>query len=123
FVGPGGGGGGGGNPAASFIEGGDPAVARLAPTRDFAGWRNEVMRRPAAQLLAALVSTHVDEVRRLIDTNKRVAVAWRRGGGPAILRNLVERPWDDALLLPAEVDGFPLRRLLDRLIKMLARFG
>ena len=121
--GGGGGGGGGGNPAPIFIEAGEPARARSSPVRGFQGWPEEIIERPAFQLVAALVSTHVDEVRRLIDTNKRVAVVWRRGGGPTILRHLIERPREGLLLLPDEVDSFSLRKLLERLMKVFARFG
>jgi hypothetical protein len=120
--GGGGGGGGGGNPAPAFIERED-AVARTVPEHRLLGLPAGLTEHPAFQLVAALVSTHVDEVRRLIDQNKRVAVVWRRGGGPTILRHLLERPRGAVPLLPAEVESFPLKDLLDRLMKVLSRFG
>ena len=103
-----------------------PEPAQRAPRRSerFPGWPDEIAERPAFQLVAALVSTHVDEVRRLIDTNKRVAVVWRRGGGPTILRHLIERPRDDAsAVCRSRSTSFSLRTLLERLMKVFARFG
>ncbi len=120
----GGGGGGGGGPMAPVFRLAQEAAPR-SPMRaaGHAGWPAETTRRPSFQLFAALVSTHIDEVRRLIDGNRRIAVVWRRGGGPAILRHLLERPRNAGLLLPTEVDGFPVQSLLDRLMAVLARFG
>lgn len=37
---------------------------------------------------AALFSRHMSEVRRLVNTNRRVATLWHRAGGPALLRGL-----------------------------------
>ena len=116
-----GGGGGGGNPAPTVIEGAEPAT--VAPPRGFQRLPEEVVHRPIFQFFAALISTHVDEVQRLIDSNKRVAVVWRRGGGPAMLRDLVERPSDDFFLLPSEIADFPVRNFLERLMMVFARFG
>jgi hypothetical protein len=121
--GGGGGGGGGGNRASVMIAAGDPALARLALLQDFPPWPETLAERPAFQVFAALVSTHVDEVRRLIDSNRRVAVAWRRGGGPVILRHLLSRRPEGALILPVAVGEHSISSLLDRLMTVLARCG
>jgi hypothetical protein len=74
-------------------------------------------------LAAALVSTHVDEVTRLINSNRRVAVMWRRMHGPEILRDLIRRGEIDGPLLPETVAGEALGPKLDRLIGVLYRYG
>ena len=84
------GGGGGGGPG-----GGNPLPFLVAPTLDmrdrvllrrlqrFQRW---VLEFPTGHLYASLVSRHVDEVLRLINTNRRVATVWHRNGGPALVR-------------------------------------
>jgi subtilisin family serine protease len=75
------------------------------------------------RIATALVSTHVDEVRRLIDGNRRVATVWRRNGGPALVRHLIAVPVDVDASLPAIVDGHSVRTLLLRLTAILKRYG
>lgn len=73
-------------PAAMVAE---PSLrARIARLQRAAGAGAE------SQLVAALVSTHFDEVLRLINDNLRVAVPWHRMGGPDLVRALLtaERP-------------------------------
>jgi subtilisin family serine protease len=44
---------------------------------------------PSSQLAAALISTHFDEVLRLINGNRRVAAMWHLLGGPRTIRALL----------------------------------
>jgi subtilisin family serine protease len=44
---------------------------------------------PALQTLVFLVSMHFDEVRKLINTNRRVATRWHRMFGPELLRHML----------------------------------
>ena len=78
---------------------------------------------PSGQLAAYLVSTHVDEVRRLLETNRRVALAWHRAHGPVLIRLLL-RSGDEAVpLIPRTLGGVPVAAGLERLIDELARWG
>jgi subtilisin family serine protease len=79
-------------------------------------------RSPALNLVLALVSTHVDEVRRLINSNKKVAAVWRRHGGPALVRHLLAQPTRE-LMMPPIVANFNVVTLLDQLIVILERYG
>jgi subtilisin family serine protease len=115
---PGGGGGGGGTITW------EDAPARPALLRN---WRTPTFpealgEHPALQLMAALVSTHVDEVLRLINANKRVATVWRRGGGPLLIRQILRRP-DLSDGIPKEVETYSIAGLLERLMQQLLRFG
>lgn len=99
--------------AAAQARPGAPAAARLAELRA------AVLAVPAGQLAAALVSTHVDEVLRLINTRRRVTVAWHRMGGPDLLTSVLSTPPGDPVAVPATVRGRPvgegLAALLDEL--------
>jgi subtilisin family serine protease len=83
-------------------------------------WSRILSPHPAWNLCAALVSQHFDEVKRLIDTNRRVAAVWQRHGGPALVRNLAfaERPPD-----PPVPVTLVQHELFAQLFKVLMRFG
>jgi hypothetical protein len=86
-------------------------------------WERLFGKRPAWQLCAFLVSTHFDEVKRLIDTNRRVAAVWQRHGGPALSRRIVLDRADPDPLLPERIDDKPVLTLIDRLVTILERYG
>jgi len=78
---------------------------------------------PAGQLAAALVSTHLDEVLRLVNTDRRCTVAWHRMRGPDLIQHLLRTPADDPLLLPSELHGQLLVDGCARLLDELERAG
>jgi subtilisin family serine protease len=86
-------------------------------------WADVLGKHPAWNLCAALVSQHFDEVKRLIDTNRRVAAVWRRHGGPGLVRSIAfaDHPPDPPI--PANIASAPSLELLVRLGKVLMRFG
>jgi subtilisin family serine protease len=104
----------------------EPLVLSPAAYYPVAGQARKLLARvtqsPTGQLVAALVSEHVDEVRRLIDTNRRVLVAWHRMHGPVLLRLLLSDLDRDAPL-PAQLDGRPVADGLARFLDALAREG
>lgn len=81
-----------------------------------------VAQSPTGQLVAALVSEHVDEVRRLIDTDRRVLVAWHRMHGPVLLRLLLS-DLDRAAPVPAQLAGRPVADGFARFLDALTRAG
>jgi subtilisin family serine protease len=76
---------------------------------------------PDGEFMAALVSRHFSEVRRLINTNPRVATMWHRGHGPRVLRCLLEGAIDAAA--PAARLSDVERQYIDRWCDLLARYG
>jgi hypothetical protein len=77
-----------------------------------------------ANLLAALVSTHFDEVLRLIHRNRRVATLWHRLGGPALVRQvMITWRGGSGTFFPAAVREPSFSKYLVRLFAALARFG
>jgi subtilisin family serine protease len=79
--------------------------------------------RPGLQLFAALVSEHVDEGLRLVNTNRRVLVVWRRLGGPQLVRRLLHGPSPNDTLVPRVVDGRDVGELLTGFLAVLDRFA
>ena len=75
------------------------------------------------QLAAVLVSAHYDEGLRLVNTRRRVTVAWHRMHGPALLRHVIGAPPGTATLIPATFEGLDVRQGLDRFLTELAREG
>jgi subtilisin family serine protease len=86
-------------------------------------WRTRVGPRPGLMLVAALISEHVDEVLRLIQTNRVVMVAWHRNGGPRLVRHLLYVQPGDLTLMPEVVDGCDVPQLMRNFLPMLQRFG
>ncbi|BEP14783.1 hypothetical protein acdb102_30940 [Acidothermaceae bacterium B102] len=93
-----------------------PGAARLAELRRAASAS------PAGQLTAALVSTHVEEVIRLINTDRRVTIAWHRMHGPALVHHVISTQ-DGPMGLPAEIHGVDLASGFGRLLDALERAG
>jgi subtilisin family serine protease len=78
---------------------------------------------PAAHMAMWLVSTYFDEVRKLIDTNRRVATRWHRMFGPEILRQALWNQDSRAPVLPGAVRDRPVADGLRGLLAVLDRFG
>ncbi len=101
-----------------------PAPARpLSIPERLQDWTRAFGERPAWNLFAALVSLHVDEVKRLIDTNWRVGTVWQRYGGPRLVRSLVLAPAPQDPPVPAALGGPEPRELFRRLAVILLRYG
>ena len=77
---------------------------------------------PVGRLLLALVSEHVDEVRRLVDTDRRSLVAWHRMHGPALLRSALDNFAAEAPI-PRYHGDQPVADGLGRLLDALADAG
>jgi subtilisin family serine protease len=142
---PGGGGGGGGAITAEPIEPAIPtpierfrldsnepvaraifAPAALPIAKRLQGMIARNSENPSAQLLAALVSTHIDEVYQLIHGNRRVATMWHRMSGPAVMRSALVGSGPRipaAPVIPACVSGNEVSRPLCRLLDLLGRYG
>lgn len=98
-------------------------AARLVPVLHPAvrALRDAVRLLPEGELCAALVSRHFSEVRRLINSNRKVATLWHRADGPQMLRRLAA----GALTRDAQA---PLRSDEDRvyfvrMFEQLQRYG
>lgn len=118
----GGGGGGGG----AFVD--LPIAASVAVRLSAAGRLRTLEQRygnhPLWHELGALASTHFDETLRLINRNRRVAVAWHRLNGPGLVRYVLETAGDPHYaLLPRPRDAAKFRAQIERMLSILARYG
>jgi hypothetical protein len=116
--GPGGGGGGG-----FYLPESDWGFTPHTIFSRLGMWRGRVGPRPGLMLMAALVSEHVDEVLRLIQSERGVTVAWHRNGGPNLVRLLLYAHPPDLVVIPEAVEGCDVRTLLRNLLPVLARRG
>lgn len=67
----------------------------------------ELLDTPPGKLATELFERHLGEVRAMLRRERRVTVAWRRGGGPAILQAVAESAATPERALPTEIEGRP----------------
>jgi subtilisin family serine protease len=120
--GDGGGGGGGGGGGMITVEDSEWGYTPHTIFSRLGEWQARFGTRPGLMLVAALVSEHVDEVLRLINTNKKVATVWHRQGGPLLVRHLLYGRPDDTPL-PTVVGGCDVSNLFRNFLPILSRFG
>jgi hypothetical protein len=100
-----------------------PVAAPVSWPERLDEWSRAFGHRPAWNLFAALVSLHFDEVKRLINSNRRVAAVWQRHGGPSLIRSLVFAPQPQDPPVPAALATGAPRELVQKLLGILLRFG
>ena len=103
-------------PAAAY-----PALALPVPEQ-IAALLRRVEGSAAGQTLARLVAKHADEVRRLVESERRITVAWHRMDGAGLLRLILGDPERD-VPVPATLGGRPAAEGISRLLDELVRAG
>jgi hypothetical protein len=76
---------------------------------------------PEGDHVAAAISRHFSEARRLINSNRRIATMWHRAAGPRLLRRLLHGTSVDDSPLP--IDKESAYRYLNRCLDLLAQCG
>jgi hypothetical protein len=120
----GGGGGGGGGPIPFMMPPTGIELNERTLFRKLTHFQDWILRFPAGHLYAALVSRHFDEVLHLINTNRRVATAWHRNGGPALVRAalaIADAP--ELAAIPDFANEKPLSPQLGRILDSWRRYG
>ena len=74
----------------------------------------------SGRLLFELWQLHREELLRLLDTDRRVAIGWHRGGGAALLQLVLRMPAHPDRPLPDTLYGKPLTVVLDRVHALFA---
>ncbi|NPC53573.1 hypothetical protein HPC50_41800, partial [Corallococcus exiguus] len=110
---------GGGGPHSAPVRRLTRAPADLPPALRIV--RARLLALPEGEELASVVSRHFSEVRRLINTNRRVATLWHRGSGPRMLRSLLEGALDADATPALETES--QRESLERWCGLLTRYG
>jgi len=70
-----------------------------------------------------LYHVHMEEVRHLINHNKRVATVWHRNQGPAFLAHFSNSIMDENYTLPDQVKSVRLTDLLNNMAIILTQYG
>ena len=109
--------------AAAGILFGEPEIVALGIPELFKQTTEELLRSETGALYVGLFQQHFQEVRSLIDTNKRVAASWRRNDGPAILQKVRETVEARDLPMPQEINGRPLLECLQSILTTIKRYA
>jgi hypothetical protein len=83
--------------------------------------QEQILETERGRQYAEMVRRHNFEIRRLINTNRRVALGWRRNHGPEIVARLLDGLRSRKLELPAFVNGHPVAQCLDNMAAIIAR--
>jgi hypothetical protein len=85
--------------------------------------QRDLDRSATGRLLITTWLTHQRELLGLINTNRRVALAWHRTGLSALVQVLARMPAEPDLALPATLHGQPVRTVLTRMRATLDRYA
>jgi hypothetical protein len=85
--------------------------------------RKRLRQSEAGREAFSIFRAHQSEVRRLVNTNKRVATAWHRIGGPTIPFMILAAAEHPQRPVPTELGGYPLKDGLAVLKNRLMRYG
>jgi hypothetical protein len=86
-------------------------------------FEDELSASPTGRELLAVIHTHVDEVTRLVNTNRKVMVTWQRNHGPQFLTSAMDSGFDEHTPVRKEIDGVTLDGLMLRMADALQQTG
>ncbi len=98
----------------------DQELALQATLRDLEA---ELQSHALGAAAMATLDRHRAEVLRLVNTQRQVAVTWRRNRGPAFAAHCLNSIRDHAYPIPGLVDGVTPIRLLEKMAAVLRRYG
>ena len=96
-----------------------PALPQFPPW--FRILRARLSALPEGEHVATAISRHFSEVRRLINSNRRIATMWHRAEGPRLLQRLLHGAIDADAPTPMARESEV--RYLGRCFDLLARYG
>lgn len=107
---------------------GGPEAGRALPLRNdqraaLLRAQEELLETEAGREYAELARRHQEEVRTLINTNKRVAVVWHRNKGPLLAQVALQAVQHPDVAIPADVNGQPLTLCVSNILEILERYG
>jgi hypothetical protein len=89
------------------------------PTGPFSQVGQDLGASPAGRALRALWTDHSTELLDLINTRRRVTLAWHRDGGPALTQSLIRVATDSGARIPVTTAGQPPMERLARIHAVL----
>ena len=100
-----------------------PIAGGMPISKNLLDVQQEILATPAGQEYADAITQHASEVQRLINTNRRVAAVWQRGGGPQIIQAALNMLQNRNQAFPAEIEGKPLADCIAKIQKVLLRYS
>ena len=85
--------------------------------------REKLLATAEGRRIASLFEEHRHEVVRLVNTNRRVLIAWRRNQGPAFLNRAIANARDPAVAIPREIEAVDRGTLLRAMDRALTEHG
>ena len=85
--------------------------------------KNELEAIPLGQEILEQVECHWDEVRKLINSDREVKVAWNRFQGPAFVAHFMKSAKDEDYQVPNQISGISLQNLIIRMAVALQNRG
>jgi hypothetical protein len=85
--------------------------------------QEEILQTAKGKAYTEIIRLHQYEVRRLINTNKRVAVVWHRNGGTTILQKVAQTIRDRNTALPNVIEDQPLSVCVNRILDSVAKYA
>jgi hypothetical protein len=85
--------------------------------------REKLLATAEGRRISGLFEEHRHEVVRLVNTNRRVLIAWRRNQGPAFLNRAIASARDPAAAVPREIEGVDRETLLRAMDRALTEHG
>ena len=89
----------------------------------FTQFREQILKSDRGKKINLLFHKHLEEIRHLVNTNKKVATTWHRNRGPAWFRVGLKSVSTPDAKLPDEVDGIALTNGIEAMSHILRRFG
>lgn len=78
---------------------------------------------PQGAELHQLIMQHYQEVRNLVNQNKRMATIWQRNQGPLIVHHVIRCAMMPHVKFPEELNGEPIWSFLEKIIAGLREYG
>jgi hypothetical protein len=86
-------------------------------------FEKELNASPTGREILDVVRSYMDEITRLVNTNRIVMVAWQRNHGPRFLTSAMDSGFDEHTPVTKEVEGVTLQQLLLRMADALQQAG
>ena len=100
-----------------------PAQAIAAENRLLGKVQSDLLQNEQWQRYFGLYQRHQPELRALIDTNKRVAAAWRGNGGPTIMHSVLHLVQSPEETFPEKIEGRSLKDCVNKFVRVLRRYA
>lgn len=83
----------------------------------------DILATPYGYLLQDLYKKHVEEIRCLVNNNRRVAAVWQRNNGPAFINRVIYCVRYPEREFPNEINDLLVKESMERISEILKKYG